>query len=160
MLAESGEVETLDLPAAKRKKRGDTSVVAFEEDDVSGTGLDDEIYGLSGGDEDDELEVADDILGEDDELEQLDVFDTDDSVFDESFVEGGSAVGIPAMGSRIALPQEREWSPGSIALIGTSTLALSLGALLAVDLLRIVWSGGSQSVYQGELIGLFAGLFK
>lgn len=166
MLADSSELATLDLSPSK-KKGGDTSVVMLEDDD-SGTGLedssghldDDDAYGMSDGADDGELEVADDILGEDDELEQLEVFDSDDSVFDESFVEGGSAVGLPAMGSRIALPQEVEWTTGSVVLTGVSSLALMLGAVLAVDLLRVIWGNGSASVYQGELIGIFAGLFK
>jgi hypothetical protein len=37
---------------------------------------------------------------------------------------------------------------------------MSLGAILSVDLLRTTWAGNESSVYPGELIGLFAGLFQ
>jgi hypothetical protein len=32
--------------------------------------------------------------------------------------------------------------------------------LIAVDLLRVIWGSGSGTVYEGELLGIFAGLFK
>lgn len=169
MMEDSSELATLNLPSSplKKKGKGDTSVVLFEEDDDSGKGLD-ESSGNLGDDEegfdiessdDDELEVAEDILDEDDE-EQLEVFDSDDSVFDESFVEGGSAVGIPAMSGRMQVMPEVEWGTGTMVLLAGSTLALSLGVLIAVDLLRVIWGSGSGTVYEGELLGIFAGLFK
>jgi hypothetical protein len=163
LLAESGEMETMKLPTTAGKKKPDTSVVIFEEGSGEGSVLEeeDEAYRLSSEiEEGEELEVAEDILGEDEELEQLEVFDTDESEFEESFVEGGSAVGIPAMGSRIALPYEQEWSAGTVILTGVSAVVMALGAMLAVDLLRVVWGNGSSAVYQGELLGIFAGLFK
>jgi hypothetical protein len=157
---------TLNLPPERGKRKGDTSVVMFAEDDESDLGGidldDDESYSLSdsGTDDDDELEVAEDILGEDDELEQLEVFDSDDSVFDESFVEGGSAAGLPVMGSRIAIPQEQELGGLTFGLLMVSSVALCLGAIISVDLLRTVWGSSGSAVYSGELIGIFAGLFK
>lgn len=169
MMEDSSELATLNLPSSpvKKKGKGDTSVVLFEEDDDSGTGLD-ESSGSLGDDEegfdlessdDEDLEVAEDMLDEDDE-EQLEVFDSDDSVFDESFVEGGSAVGIPAVSGRMHIVPEVEWGTGTMVLLASSTLALSLGVLMAVDLLRVIWSSGSGAVYEGELLGIFAGLFK
>jgi len=166
MLDDSSELATLNLPPAKKKGKGDTSIVMFEEDEEAVLGGisdldDDESYALDdSGTDDDELEVADDILGEDDELEQLEVFDSDDSVFDESFVEGGSAADLPALGSRIAVPQEVEWGTGTLSLLAVSTLALTLGAMISVDLLRTIWGNAGSSVYSGELIGIFSGLFK
>ena len=156
MLSESDEMETLNLPSSPVKRPGDTSVEIFDEDEVS---LGDDSYDVAEADED-ELEVAEDILGEDDEIEQLEVFDTDDSLFDESFVEGGSAVGIPAMGSRIALPQQADWSPGDVILTGMSVMALSLGAMMAVDLLRLIWAGNNAAIYEGGLISMVSGMFK
>lgn len=156
-MIEDSELETLNLPSKSRKKGvGDTSVVIFEDDEseTSLGGSSDEL-----GTDDEELEVADDILGDEDE-EQLEVFDSDDSVFDENFVEGGSSVAIPAYSGKIQVGPEIEWGTGTISLLIGSTIALSLGTVLAVDLLRIVWGGGGSNVYQGELIGLFAGLFK
>ncbi len=163
MIDEGSEFETLNLPPKKKKGKGDTSVVVFEEDD-SGMGLDGSsddlaIDELGSSSVDEELEVAEDIL-EDEDAEQMEVFDSDDSVFDESFVEGGSSVAIPAYGSRIQMMPEVEWGTGTIALLAATAVALSIGALAAVDLLRTTWASGSSSVYQGELLGMLTGLFK
>jgi hypothetical protein len=161
MMDEDNEFETLNLP--KKKGKGDTSVVLFEEDDsgLGGELGDEDDYAVAtSSHDDDELEVAEDILGEDEDLEQMEVFDSDDSVFDESFVEGGSAAEMPAYSGRIQMAPEVEWGNGTIALLVGSTIALSLGALVAVDLLRTTWASGSSAVYQGELLGMLTGLFK
>ncbi len=164
MLDEEDELQTIDL-SPKKGRKGDTSVVMLDDDetpDFGGSYDDDDQVALSDGgtDEDDELEVADDILGEDDELEQLEVFDSDDSVFEESFVEGGSAVGLNAPASRIAVQKEEEWGTATLSLLAASTLVLSVGAIVGVDLLRTVWGNPGGAVYSGEVIGIFAGLFK
>lgn len=157
-MIEDSELETLNIPAPSKKKGGDTSVVVFEDEDEdmalgAGSDLEDSDLGVE-----DELEVAEDLIGEEEE-EQLEVFDSDDSVFDESFVEGGSSVAIPAYSGKIQVGPEVEWGTGTISLLILSSLALSLGAMLSVDLLRIVWGGNSAHMYKGELIGLFSGLF-
>lgn len=163
MLDEGSEFETLNLPPKKKKGKGDTSVVVFEGDD-SGMGLEGSsddlaIDELGSSSVDEELEVAEDIL-EDEDAEQMEVFDSDDSVFDESFVEGGSSVAIPTYSSRIQMMPEVEWGTGTIALLAATAVALSIGALAAVDLLRTTWASGSNAVYQGELLGMLTGLFK
>lgn len=158
MIDDDMEVPTLNLSDSKKKKGGDTSVVIFEDDD-SEMSLDDSgDLGDSGVADDDDLDVADDLIDDDDE-EQLEVFDSDDSVFDESFVEGGSSVAIPAYSGKIQVGPEVEWGTGTISLLICSTIALSLGVMLSADLLRIVWGGSAAHIYKGELIGLFSGLF-
>jgi excisionase family DNA binding protein len=157
MLDESDEMETINLATTPGKKQADTSVEFFEDE---AAGLDDEYEPVDVAD-DDELEVAEDILGEDDEIDQLEVFDSDDSLFDESFVEGGSAANIPV--SRIALPYQAEWSTQTVLLAAASAVALSIGAMLAVDLLRLTWAGVDAPMYQqhsGTLISLVSGFFK
>jgi hypothetical protein len=163
LLSESDELETLNIPAPRAKRKGDTSVVIFSEDEGSGTELADEeaeeTYGLSGSSvEEEELEVSEDVLGDDEE--QLEVFDSDDSVFDESFEEGTSAAELSVIPGRIAVPDEAEWPTSVLSLLTVSTLAMFIGVIIAVDLLRTVWGGGASSVYPGELIGAFGSLFK
>ena len=103
---------------------------------------------------------SDEVLGEDDELEDLDAFDSDDDEFDESFESGASQLGFGKRQDRIVVPQEAEWGTGFFLGLLASTFVLMVGALLSVDLLRTTWAGSESSVYQGEFIGLFAGLFQ
>ncbi len=133
---------TLKKPAGK-KTSGDSS---FD--------FDDEVEG------DEELEVSEDVLGEDDELEDLDAFDSDDDEFDESFESGASQLGFGRRQDKIVAPQEAEWGTGFFLGLLASTFVLMAGALLSVDLLRTTWAGSESSIYQGEFIGLFAGLFQ
>ncbi len=109
---------------------------------------------------DEELEVSDDVLGEDDELEDLDAFDSDDDEFDESFESGASQLGFGRRQDKLVAPQEAEWGTGFFLGLLASTFVLMVGALLSVDLLRTTWAGSESAVYQGEFIGMFAGLFQ
>ncbi len=135
---------TLAKKGGKKKASGDSS---FD--------LDDELSA-----DDDELEVSDEVLGEDDELEDLDAFDSDDDEFDESFEAGASQIGFGRRQDKVVVPQEAEWGTGFFLGLLASSFVLMAGALLSVDLLRITWAGNESAVYQGELIGLFAGLFQ
>ena len=110
--------------------------------------------------DDDELEVSDEVLGEDDELEDLDAFDSDDDDLDESFEAGASQIGFGRRQDKVVVPQEAEWGTGFFLGLLASSFVLLAGALLSVDLLRTTWAGNESAVYQGELIGLFAGLFQ
>ena len=110
--------------------------------------------------EDDELEVSDEVLGEDDELEDLDAFDSDDDEFDESFEAGASQIGFGRRQDKVVVSQEADWGTGFFLGLLASSFVLVAGALLSVDLLRMTWAGNESAVYQGELIGLFAGLFQ
>ena len=110
--------------------------------------------------DDDELEVSDEVLGEDDELEDLDAFDSDEDEFDENFEAGASQIGFGRRQDKVIVPQEAEWGTGFFLGLLASSFVLMAGALLSVDLLRTTWAGNEAAVYQGELIGLFAGLFQ
>lgn len=135
---------TLAKKGGKKKASGDSS---FD--------LDDEVNV-----DDDELEVSDEVLGEDDELEDLDAFDSDDDEFDENFEAGASQIGFGRRQDKVVVPQEAEWGTGFFLGLLASSFVLIAGALLSVDLLRTTWAGNESAVYQGELIGLFAGLFQ
>jgi len=121
--------------------------------DDSGFDFDDDVSA-----EDDELEVSDEVLGEDDELEDLDAFDSDDDEYDENFEAGASQLGFGRR-DKVVVPQEPEWGTGFFLGLLASSFLLMAGALLSVDLLRMTWAGNETAVYQGELIGMFNGLF-
>lgn len=144
--------EDADEESATMIKKGGRKALdesAFDLDDDDSAGADD-----------DELEVSDEVLGEDDELEDLDAFDSDDDEFDENFEAGASQIGFGRRQDKVVVPQEPEWGTGFFLGLLASSFVLMAGALLSVDLLRLTWSEGSASVYQGELIGMFSGLFK
>lgn len=148
-------------------KRGQEAVVMFEDDfdDSRPTGSGKSRPPQSGHsgldlDDDDELEVSDEILGEDDELDELDAFDSDGDEFHENGVAGVSQIGFGSRQDRMLAPHQAEWGTGLVLGLMASTLVMSLGAILSVDLLRTTWAGNESSVYPGELIGLFAGLFQ
>ena len=149
------------------------AVVMFDDDDsdeTAGTLIkkggkrssDDDAFDLDdeASADDDELEVSDEVLGEDDELEDLDAFDSDDDDLDESFEAGASQIGFGRRQDKVVVPQEAEWGTGFFLGLLASSFVLLAGALLSVDLLRTTWAGNESAVYQGELIGLFAGLFQ
>ena len=148
-------------------KRGQEAVVMFEDDfdDSRPTGSGKSRPPQSGHsgldlDDDDELEVSDEILGEDDELDELDAFDSDGDEFHDTGVAGVSQIGFGSRQDRMLAPHQAEWGTGLVLGLMASTLVMSLGAILSVDLLRTTWAGNESSVYPGELIGLFAGLFQ
>jgi excisionase family DNA binding protein len=146
----------------------ETSVIMFDDDDevapkkkkggLSGKGLDTEesAFDLDATD-DEELEVSDEILGEDDELEDLEVFETEDSDFD----AGVSAADFAAVGAggRMAVPVEHEWGWGTVTLASLSAVVLVLGAKTAADLLHTVSESGAPST-SGTILSLFGGFFK
>ncbi len=166
----------------KSRGRGDThaetSVIMFDDDEdldqVAATQIKKKAAGLSGVNfddsssdvetvedysDEDELEVSDDILGEDDELEEMEVFDTEDSDFSDSFSEGASAADFSPRGLGKIAVTEREWTGLDMTLVAASTLALTVGAMVGVDLLRTVWAAGSP-LDSGPFMALFGGLFQ
>lgn len=158
---------TLDMHLLSEDDKTDANVIMFDDDEDSDQtsatvvkkgrkSVDESMFDLEDGDEadefaDDELEVSDEILGEDDELEDLDAFDSDDDEFDEGFETGASRIGFGTAAGKIAAPQEAEWGTGFFLSLMVSSVVLLVGALMSADLLRTTWAG-DKSVYQGELI--------
>jgi len=148
----------------------ETSVVMFDEDEEEATvvptkrkglGADESAFELEADEEGatdeeaDELEVSEEVLGEDDELEDLEVFESEE----EDFESGVSAAEFATVGSRMVVPVEEEWSTGAVLLTMASAVALVVGAWMAADLLHTVSAGGSP-VEEGIFVRTFAGLFK
>ena len=150
--------------AARTDTDSEASVIMFDEDEETAvaprkskkgkTSSDPDVLDLES--ESEELEVSDEILGEDDELEDLEVFESEDSDFE----AGVSAADFAIPGAaRIAVPLEHEWSGGQIALVAVSAVVLMMGVWIGADLLHVV-SGAGGAVSDGPFIGLFASLFK
>lgn len=134
-------------------KTGDTSVIMFDDEEMSGEAG----SAVEFDDEDiDEIEVAEDVLGEDDELGDLEVFGADDEDFDDDLASGASHADFVAGNYGMKLPaREVEWGGGTFALLGVSTVALILATVMGADLLQSVFAGGQT--YSG-LAGTIGGM--
>jgi excisionase family DNA binding protein len=146
------------------KTASETSVILFDEEDPDATVLRKPRPGSSLATEEydaDAVEEVEDLEIEADEgdLDEMEVFESEDSDFDESFEEGASAAEISAFRGKIAAPVDQEWGTGMVLMLSGSTIAMAVGVIIAVDLLRTVW-GADGAVYPGELVGSFGGMFK
>uniref|UniRef100_A0A7C2P1G3 DNA-binding protein n=1 Tax=Schlesneria paludicola TaxID=360056 RepID=A0A7C2P1G3_9PLAN len=175
LMEEEEEPSLMPKGAGMDKTHAETSVILFDEEEDSDTAatvvrkkgkaglsskeLDAEAFDLETGTED-ELELeTEELLGEEEDLEELEVFESEDADFEDSFSEGASAADISAFRSKIAVPIDREWSTGWVMGLAVSTAFMAAGVLVAVDLLRNVWGAGGP-VYAGELLQPLTGLFK
>jgi excisionase family DNA binding protein len=134
----------------------ETSVLELQ--DSGETTLDDAVFDLDEGEgaeaeAADELEVAPDVLGEDDELEELDVFDADEGLFEESGASQEFAA--PIAGRAVAL--EQEWSGGLVAGLAVSTVLLLLATIVSFDLIRTMWSWHDATPVSSTLLKMFGG---
>jgi excisionase family DNA binding protein len=141
----------LQMPGSKAD---DTGVLKLE--DSGETTLDDAVFDLdeetpSG--ELDELEVASEILGEDDELEELDVFDADEGIFEESGASQEFAA--PIVGRGVAM--ETEWSAPLVVGLGFSTVVMVVAMLVSFDLVRSMWQWSNPGPVSAGLLSVFGG---
>jgi len=114
---------------------------------------DDVVYG-----DDEELEVADDLLGEDDELGD-DVFGVEDDDFDDDLQTGQSHADFVAPIGRVSAPVEAEWGAGTFAGLSISTIAMCLTGWVMYDLVRTMWTGGDPTATSNALLDMFRGMF-
>ena len=127
---------------------------------------DDEVFDVSESSEsgtfaadDDDLEVADDIIGEDDELEE-DVFGADEGDFDDDLQSGQSHADFVApVGGRMAAPVEVEWGPMMVAGLAVSSLIMLASSLVMYDLVRTIWQDSDPTAPTGAMLGMFRGFF-
>ena len=143
-----------DLQMPGKDDSNETGVLQLE--DSGETTLDDAVFDLdeetpSG--EQDELEVAPEILGEDDELEELDVFDADEGLFEESGASQEFAA--PLAGRAVAI--ETEWSAPLVAGLGFSTVVMVVALLVSFDLVRSMWQWSSPGPVSAGILSIFGG---
>jgi excisionase family DNA binding protein len=149
-----------ELQSRKGKGKGaatdETGVLDLSD---SGEGsLDDAVFDLDEGDESSgeiaDLEVADDVMGEDEEVEELDVFDADEGAFagaDEDDEMEGARIG------RAMVPAEEEWGAGTLALLSFSGVISAVTGVLMFDLVRSMWMWGGRGEASG-LLGIIKGM--
>lgn len=145
-----------DDSAFEMKGGADETGVMDLQDSDEGS-LDDAVFDLdeSEGDGAADLEVADDITGEDDEVEELDVFDADEDAFagaDEDEEMAGGMVG------RALVPAEEEWGTGLVVGLGLSCLLTLACGFLMFDLVRSMWLWGDRPPEPSWLLGTLSGL--
>jgi hypothetical protein len=165
---ESGDTE-FEL-ADEGDSADDTSVILFDDDEDSAAatvakksadddGLEDDEFEDFG---DDEL-VADDVIGEDDELDELDVFDADDDDFEESFHSGESHAEFvaPLAGAGRGVPAaDADWGTGTFIGLTVSSVVLLLCGLIMFDLVNTMWHWGEANPVSGTFVETFSGLFQ
>lgn len=176
--AESGDANVImfddedqidDRMATVVKRKGEP---ASEEFDLTGDGNDfdledsfeefDEDADFGGGEFDDDLDVADDVVGEDDELDDLDVFDEGADDFDDDFDAGTSTPdfvggGALAQGAMVA-PVQADWGTGPFVGLLLSTLLMVVCGMMMFDLVRSMWSWNDPSAFTSPLLDFFKGI--
>ncbi len=105
--------------------------------------------------EEDALDVADDILGEDDELDDLDVFDADEDIFDDELAGSSQQYASP-----VAAGIDQEWGTGTfLGLLFTSAMLVVTGIVM-FDLVNNIWNWNEPSSPSSMLLEALGGLYK
>jgi len=124
--------------------------------------LDDAVFDVDDGDADmnmggdDDLEVSDDAFADDDEdMEDMEVFGADDDAF-----AGDDAGAARPMRAGVGVAYEHEWSTGTVALLGVSTVVLSLCMFLMFDLVKTMWVSQPGTPVASALLEALGGMFK
>jgi excisionase family DNA binding protein len=104
----------------------------------------------------DDLEVAEDVLGEDDELDELDVFDADDDAFDEGSSTGGQKFASPVG----AVAVEHDWGAGTFVGLLISTAMLAVVGIVMFDLIHNMWAFQQPTAASSTLLDSLGGLYK
>jgi excisionase family DNA binding protein len=161
--AESVEETKFEIPAMQDDSAFDLKMKSGADDtgvlDLGDSGqqsLDDAVFDVDEDTgEEDELEVSADILGEDDELEDLDIFDADEGLFEES---GASQEFAPPVAGR-AMAVEQEWGGGVVASLAVSFVLMAVATIISFDLVRSMWqaSGNDSTPITSAIIGMFGG---
>ncbi|MCA9053580.1 MAG: helix-turn-helix domain-containing protein [Planctomycetaceae bacterium] len=112
-------------------------------------------FGSDSSDFDDDLEVADDILGEDDELDELDVFDADEDVFDEGVSPTGSQFAAPVG----AVAVEQDWGAGTFIGLLLSTALLAVVGIVMFDLVHNIWTYQQPTSASSTLLDALSGVY-
>lgn len=162
--AESVEETKFEIPAMqddsafdlKLKDRGadDTGVI-----DLAASGsqsLSDAVFDVDEEESttgEEELEVSADILGEDDELEDLDIFDADEGLFEESGASQEFAA--PVVGRAMAV--ETEWGGGVVASLVVSSALMLVATIVSFDLVRSMWQSQGATPVTSTLLGILGG---
>jgi hypothetical protein len=146
------EDEVSDASATMVRKRG-----AEDED------LLDEAFDSGDDFASDDFGTDDDLIGEDDELEELDAFGAADEDFDEGLETGESHAEMPvSMPMRgMAAPIEHDWGTGTFVGLAFSALVMVLCSTVMFDLVRNMWytDVSRQNPVSSALLDAIRGMF-
>lgn len=110
-------------------------------------------------DADEAVDVADEIIGEDDELGE-DVFGAEDEDFGD--VESGeSSADLPIGGPRVAAPVEQDWGAGTFAGLALSAILMLACGTVMFDMVRNMWhvdSPARMNPVASSLLEVFKGI--
>jgi excisionase family DNA binding protein len=127
----------------------------FEEEDAFDLG--DEMVDEFG---DSDLLVEETVVGDDDELDDLDVFDAVDEDFEDDFGEMSSAGEFAApVGMRMAAPPEAEMGTGIFVGVLLSSVMMAACCLIMIDLTRTMWSYEQPGWYSSTLLDMIKSFF-
>jgi hypothetical protein len=145
-----------------------TSVITLDEDEdeyaVTGSKkAGDSADDLFGDEEavavEDEVDVAEEVVGEDDELSE-DVFGAEDEDFAEE-IESGESVSELPIAPRGMVAAEQDWGTGTFAGLAVSTLLMVLCGTLMFDMVRYMWHADADggNPVASSLLNLVKSLF-
>ncbi|HVJ85238.1 MAG TPA: hypothetical protein VM452_06315, partial [Caulifigura sp.] len=144
--------------AKKGKKKSDTDetgVLDISDDEGS---LDDAVFDVDDEAADEsaaELDLSDDLVEDDEEVEELDVFDADEAFEgDEDEELADAPVG------RRAVSAEPSWGTGWNVVAGVAAVFTLLSTFIAFDLVRSMWLWGDRPAEPGVFLGLVSSMFK
>jgi hypothetical protein len=110
--------------------------------------------------DDADLEVAEDVLTEEGDLDEIDVFEPAEEDFDSTAQSGESHSEIaPAITLRSAAPVEAPWDGLTFAGLIVSSVFLLLAGTVMFDLVRTMWYWDQNVVVGGALLDWVKGMF-
>jgi len=111
--------------------------------------------------DDEDLEVADDVLTEDEgDLDEIDVFEPAEEDFDSSVQSGEShAEMVAPLAMRAPAAVEAPWDGLTFGILTVSSVCLLLAGVMMYDLVRTEWYYDSNAVVGGALLDWVRGLF-
>jgi hypothetical protein len=155
LFAEDDEDEAPARPAAASRKKGrpDDSFALQQESGVEFSEAED----FS---DDADLEVAEDVLTEEGDLDEIDVFEPAEDDFDGSAQSGESHSELsPAITIRSAAPVETPWDGVTFAGLIISSVFLLLAGVVMFDLVRTMWYWDQNVVVGNGLLDWVKGMF-
>ncbi len=111
--------------------------------------------------DDEDLEVAEDVLTEDEgDLDEIDVFEPAEEDFDSSVQSGESHAEMMApMAMRAPVAVEAPWDGLTFGILTVSSVCLLLAGVMMYDLVRTEWYYDQNVVVGGALLDWVRGLF-
>jgi len=148
------EIKTSKGKKGKKSDTEETGVLDISDDEGS---LDDAVF-----DVDDEaaeesaadLDISDDLVEDDEEVEELDVFDADEAFEG----EGEEDLDAAPVGRRM-VAAEPEWPTWVNVVAGLATVTSLLCTFIAFDLVRSMWLWGDRPTEPGFFLGLVSKMF-